>query len=172
MDRFTIDEGRTESCLIIDDNKIRNVANAQEAAFFFADDPSRDGGGHFQRSGDAESPIDIVTDHLELGSGAAAQRWNAAGIHRSSARYNQAALFEDDFQAALNVFAGVATGRGAGIADDCDILRPLGGENQADHFDRKMKAIGNDLTGQRGMREQCAHAHHFSSEPAIWPRFA
>lgn len=172
MNRLAPDKGCAEICLIVDQDEVGEVADAKEAALFFTDDAGRYGSGHLERVGDAEAPVYVIADHLELGGGAAAQGRNTTGIHGACAGDDETAFFEDDFQTALDVFARGATGRRAGVADDGNIVCSFGGEDQPDHFNRKMEAIGNDFAGERGMGEECAHAHHFSAEPTVGTRFA
>src|SRR5688500_17295007 len=110
----------------------------------FADDSRGDSGGHLQRRGQAEAPLDVVANHGELGGGAAAERRDSAGVHGASAGDYEAAFFEDDLQSALDVFAGRAASGGAGVADDCDVVGAFCGEDKANHFDGKMETVGND----------------------------
>ena len=148
------------------------VAGPEEAAIMFADDACGDGGGHFERSGEAETPLEIVADHHELGGGAAAEGRHAGGIHRARAGDDEAAFAEDDFEAALDVFARSASRGRAGVGNDRDVVSAFGSQDQADHFDGKVEAVGDDLAGEGGVGEQCAHAHHFGAEPAVRAGFA
>jgi hypothetical protein len=73
------------------------VADAKEAARIFADDARGNGGGHFQRRGEAEAPVDVIANHLELRGGAASEGWRAARVHRARAGDDEIAFPQNDF---------------------------------------------------------------------------
>ena len=134
--------------MFVDENEVGDISRAQKSAFRFADDAGGDGGGHFQGSNEAETPFDVIANHRELSGGAAAERRDAAAIHRAGARDDQAVFLKDDFEATLNLFAGRASGGGTRVTNDGDLVGAFGGDDEADHFDREMESIGNDFAGE------------------------
>src|ERR1051325_11447384 len=139
---FAGDDDEFQIELIVHKNQVREIADAQDAALGFANDARRNNGSHAQWRKETKTPLQIIFEHFNQGRAAASHAGDAVFVFFGGK--NEAFFIEQNIEAAERKGAGLATDRAAGIAHDRDIVRAFGGENNANHFERDVVAVGHN----------------------------